>query len=103
MYDEIIRVWGVADSFTLEYSEGTDGRWNVSVPADLQDGQYAVEIFAQNRIGAIGFWAGILYMHRGKAVLHLFSKKYDLWLMPQTTEIILKGLATDVEFTDREG
>ena len=120
MNEDICRVWGVANGDALEYSLAEDGRWDVLVPANLQDGQYAVEIFAQNRIGAIGHWTGILYMHQGQATLHLFSKKYNLWFLPSGTEFHLisgkptfiiqpqcqhiqfKGATTYVEYTDRE-
>lgn len=75
-YKQIIRVWGTADSYDLLYTLDTDGKWKVSIPADMDDGTYAVDVFAQNRALRISHWTGFLYMHQGKACLHLNKQKY---------------------------
>ena len=82
MTNDIVRVWGSADSFTLEYAPGGDGRWYASIPPDLEDGQYAAEILAQNLCGEIGSWTGVLYMHKGRAELRLRPQRYTLWFQP---------------------
>ena len=77
----IARVWGVADEFGLVF-EKRDGGWTAAVPPDLEDGQYATEIFAEDIYGARAIWSGILYMHNGKCCLHLKMPKYTMWLLP---------------------
>lgn len=79
-FKDIVRVWGVADSFALNYKKGTDGLWRAQVPADLDDGTYAVDIFAENRIGKVAHWTGFLYMRQGAACMHLNNKLYVFWL-----------------------
>ncbi len=78
----ITRVWGRADTFDIEFSERTDGKWYVNIPPDLTDGQYAVELYAQNSYGERAYWTGILYMHNGRACLHLNKTSCSLWFRP---------------------
>lgn len=78
----ITRVWGRADTFDIEFSERTDGKWYINIPPDLTDGQYAVELYAQNSYGERAYWTGILYMHNGRACLHFNKKSCTLWLRP---------------------
>lgn len=78
----ITRVWGKADTFDIEFTEKTDGKWCVNIPPDFTDGQYAVELYAQNSYGERVYWTGILYMHNGRACLHFNKKSCTLWLRP---------------------
>lgn len=79
---DIIRVWGTADNIELELKVN-NGRWVCSLPPDLVDGQYAVQLFAMRGNGSIGMWSGILYIANGIRCLHLNESKYTLWLMPE--------------------
>lgn len=72
----ILRVWGNADSYELQYTRGADGRWRASVPPDMGDGQYAVEIHALDEAGYEGCWTGILYMRQGRVCIRLNSPRY---------------------------
>ncbi|MBR3767514.1 MAG: Ig-like domain-containing protein [Clostridia bacterium] len=78
----ITRVWGRADAFDIEFTQRLDGKWYVNIPPDLTDGQYAVEIYVQNIYGERAYWTGILYMHNGRACLHLSKTSCTLWLRP---------------------
>lgn len=78
----ITRVWGRADAFDIEFTKRSDGKWYVNIPPDLTDGQYAVELYAQNSYGERAYWTGILYMHNGRACLHFNKKSCTLWLRP---------------------
>lgn len=86
----IVRVWGKADTFDLEFTQEADGKWAFAgLPPDLTDGQYAVEIHALNTEDAIATWVGILYMRRGKLSLNL--KKVDKeWLTLRPACAIIK-------------
>lgn len=100
--DSIVRVWGYADTFEIEFYKGKDNRWYANVPPDIVDGQYAVGIYALNNVGEQTYWAGILYMHSGRACLHLNKQKYSLWLLPlcdlelqkQSISIYFKGVCS---------
>ena len=85
----IVRVWGRADRYDLNFHKGVDGSWNTVVPPDLTDGQYATEIHAIDESNMVAIWTGILYMHNGRACLHLKKDKYTFWFKPQT-EIVPK-------------
>ena len=82
MDNGVIRVWGTADRFDIEFSKDINNRWYATVPPDLTDGQYAVSIYALNSYDETAYWAGILYMHSGKATLKIEYSKYKLWLKP---------------------
>lgn len=74
---EIVRVWGRADSFDIEF-KNVGGRWICRVPPDTDDGQYACEINARNAAGKTAFYTGILYMCSGICHLELKTKETRL-------------------------
>ena len=74
----IVRVWGKADSFDIEFSQSSSGKWTCKVPPDTKDGQYACELKAQNEAGKTAYYTGILFMCSG--VCHVDLK-------PRCTEI----------------
>jgi len=74
---KIIRVWGKADDFDIEFHE-SGGRWICTVPPDTKDGQYAVEIHAINVFGEMAYWTGTLYMCNGVCHLELFEIPYAI-------------------------
>lgn len=76
----IIRVWGRADEFELEFVPSPEGNWRANIPADLSDGQYAVEIHAYNNFDESTYWTGILYMCRGISCMHLDISDITFWL-----------------------
>ena len=91
MTNGIVKVWGRADSIALEYSQLVDWCWYAEVPADMEDGEYAAEVYAQNACGGTAYWTGILYMHSGRARLVLKPQPYVLWLQPPAVELIYRG------------
>jgi len=93
----IVRVWGKADKYDLTFHKGADGGWNTAVPPDLTDGQYATEIHALDEQGMIALWTGILYMHNGRACLHLKEDEYTFWFLPQT-ELVPKYESEDGKY-----
>lgn len=78
----IVRVWGYADSFALEFSQVSPEDWEVNVPPDLSDGQYAVELHAMNAAGLLAMWTGILYMFDGRCRIVLRRERFMAWLYP---------------------
>ena len=42
-----VKVWGHADQYNLILRQVEGGDWQASVPADLTDGQYACEFWAE--------------------------------------------------------
>lgn len=86
----IARVWGKADAHELEFREGKGGRWHVKVPPDLSDGQYAVELYAQDITGRSAMWTGVLYMSDGVCHIALRQGRYTAWLVPERAEAVLQ-------------
>jgi len=79
----ITQLTGRADNYDLVFVRGGDGIWRISVPADLTDGQYAVELTATNDRGEQGYWTGILYINRaGEVCVRLIIDDMTIWLSP---------------------
>ena len=77
---KIIRLWGTADKFEIEFNKNTStGRWDVTIPADLEDGHYVVELYAMNEYGETGYWTGVLFMLQGRPHIHITPPKYVIW------------------------
>ncbi len=78
------RVWGRADAFDLTFDMTKGGDWEASVPADLEDGQYVCEIWAESAIGEQTYWTGTLYMVDGRLVcIRLADDPHQIVLLPE--------------------
>ncbi len=83
-----VRVWGCADQYNLTFEQTTSGDWHAAVPADLKDGQYAVELWAENAIGEQTYWTGILYMMNSRMVcIRLTEESYQVILLPERLDV----------------
>lgn len=56
----VSRVYGTVDGAEVDLELGQDGLWSVPVPLD-QDGEYAVEIMAEDEAGNRSYLARMLY------------------------------------------
>ena len=63
-----VKVWGHADQYNLILRQVEGGDWQASVPADLTDGQYACEFWAENAAAEQTYWSGVLYMQNSRLV-----------------------------------
>ncbi|MBQ4347286.1 MAG: hypothetical protein IJC39_02425 [Firmicutes bacterium] len=90
----VIRVWGRADSFDLEFTLLPNGIRQAIVPPDTKDGQYAVQIFAMNEAGQTGSWTGILYMSGGICDIRLMKKALFGRFLPSRRMLLAKGAKT---------
>lgn len=89
MKNKISRVWGVADNIPIIFTPGTgENQWVVSLPTDFTDGQYACEIHAEDIHGRRAMWCGTLFIHQGKACLHLIPTKAVIWAEPPKISIV---------------
>lgn len=87
----VTRVWGRADSFELVFSPigASWERWQAKVPADLEDGQYAVELYCEDEGGNTGYWTGMLYLNNSANVkLRIVSDQFKIWLEADTQEVL---------------
>jgi hypothetical protein len=79
----VTRVWGKADSFELVFYPSGDSwkAWEAKVPADLEDGQYIVELYCEDDGGNTAFWTGILYLNNSANVkVRIVADKIKVWL-----------------------
>ena len=61
---KVIRVYGKADSYDIEFSPKGD-KWEVDIPPDMTDGVYACQLTAIDELGESAYWVGELYMVDG--------------------------------------
>ena len=89
---EIVRVWGKADAFDLEFTRQEGDHWSISgLPPDLEDGTYACEFRAITEYGTIGYWTGFLYMLQGKLTLELTMRKdHEIRFLPMRTALVFR-------------
>jgi len=77
----VTRLWGKADSFELVFSPIGE-LWQTEVPADLEDGQYVVELYCEDDGGNRAYWTGILYLNKSECVkVRIVADKFKLWLV----------------------
>lgn len=84
---KIIRVWGKADSFDIEFVHIKGDIWSCEIPPDTKDGQYAVEIQAVNEYGETAYWTGTLYMCGGVCHLEIIAQPYLFWISARSLEL----------------
>lgn len=84
---KILRVWGKADSFDIEFEHKGGTRWICRVPPDTKDGQYATEIRAVNEFGETAYWTGILYMCGGVCHLEILSEPFTFWFSASRIDV----------------
>lgn len=78
----VVKVWGKADRFELVFSCLGNDNWTASVPADLEDGQYVIELYCEDDGGNKAYWTGILYLSNSEnASVRIIADKFKLWMM----------------------
>ena len=89
-----VKVWGHADQYNLILRQVEGGDWQASVPADLTDGQYACEFWAENAAAEQTYWSGVLYMQNSRLVcvyrVILLSERVQAELMDQRYLVTIK-------------
>lgn len=76
---KVVRLWGKADSFDIEFTKDGD-KWTVDIPPDMTDGVYAVQLTAVDENGDEAYWVGELYMVDGVCCLNLNEIPYRVRL-----------------------
>lgn len=101
---KILRVWGKADSFDIEFTHEGGTRWKCSVPPDTKDGQYAVEIWAVNEFGELAYWTGELFMCNGVCCLRFDDSPYRIWVKLSSSEIsnLFESVGNRIQIHERQ-
>lgn len=75
---QIVRLYGHADLFDIEFTHAAGDTWTCEVPPDTADGVYAVELWAVNELGFTAYWTGELYMTNGVCHLVIHKPRYQI-------------------------
>ena len=89
----VTRVWGKADSFELVFSplDALNEQWEAHVPADIEDGQYAVELYCTDGSNIV-YWTGMLYLNRSETVqLRIVADAFRLWFEVDSMNIQMEA------------
>lgn len=58
----LVAVWGLCDGTEILFDETSEDVWETTVPADLDDGEYVVEVWGKTRTDFIIYTTAILYL-----------------------------------------
>ena len=86
----IVRLYGHADLFDIEFVNKGGARWECEVPPDVSDGVYAVERWAINAEGVTAYWTGELYMTNGVCHLVIHKPKHQITIKAPKKYIRIK-------------
>ena len=64
----VVSIHGTCDGKDILFSKITDEQWICTVPADLSDGTYVVDLWAESNNGFTTYATAILYMCDSKFV-----------------------------------
>lgn len=64
----ITSMYGHCDAFDVVYTQIGKDQWQATVPPDLTDGKYVVDIYGVDNTGFLVYWAGILYMYDSRLI-----------------------------------
>lgn len=64
----ITSMYGHCDAFDVIYTQVGENQWRATVPPDLTDGKYVVDIYGVDNTGFLVYWAGILYMYDSRLI-----------------------------------
>lgn len=81
---KIVRLYGRAGSFDIEFTHKGGTIWTAKVPPDTDDGVYSVELTAVNELGETAYWTGELYMCGGVCHMEIMKNDYVFWFAPLT-------------------
>lgn len=98
---KVIRVFGRADSFDIEFKSQGDA-WVVDVPPDMTDGVYAVQLTAIDENNVRAFHVGELYMVNGICCFRLRELPYRAYFKVHDYEFELHHKKYNVSFEPLE-
>lgn len=64
----ITSMYGHCDAFDVVYTQIGKDQWQATVPPDMTDGKYVVDIYGVDNTGFLVYWAGILYMYDSRLI-----------------------------------
>ena len=96
------RLWGVANSyvltFALAHTYDDSSQWIANVPKDLSDGEYTVQIWAEDFAGNSTYYANLFFTIDAGKLCFCFEKiNYKTDILPEkyNTEVTIKDYKTE--------
>lgn len=83
----VVSLYGRADNYELVFMQDSNGLWGATVPPDMTDGTYAVELYAVDWAGNIGYYTGLLYMCNGMTCLRISEDEFKLKIIVDRYEL----------------
>lgn len=93
----VTRVWGKVDEHEVIFEKDENGTWILQVPFD-EDGEYAVEVYAEDEAGNVSFLAKYLYVVlKGSIYFHQLIGKWEISF--KTSQYIFDNVSEAYHFS----
>lgn len=96
---ELTAVWGTCDGVDILFEQTGGDTWEACVPADLQDGQYVVEIWGRTSTGYLLYTTAVLYLCDSKCVSLRFCEDISVKVWTQEHYVRISEDRIQVEQT----
>lgn len=84
----IINVWGMCDGIGIIFEENSAGTWECDVPADFDDGEYVVELYAKDLAGNVAYMTARLFIFDSTNItLELIEDDFTITMLPDDVTI----------------
>lgn len=94
------RVYGKANNFDVTFERQEDGKWRTAIPSNL-DGEYYVELYAEDEAGNVGFLCKSLFIVFGHTLsIKILDNGYKGDLMDCTDSAEEHKKGYEAELTD---
>lgn len=96
----VVRVFGRVDDVEVILQQAEGGRWNVPVPLD-QDGEYVVEIIAEDEAGNQSYMAKMLFIvNTALLCVHMIPLPYYVALIEQCIHVTMLPIQYNLEILE---
>lgn len=78
----IVSLVGRADNYNVIFNQADGGQWEATVPVDLSDGMYVIELWATDEYGNVSYYTAILYLFDGRTTyLEVIEESYQVLIL----------------------
>lgn len=79
----ITKIIGKCDGVDIVFTMTANGGWQSTIPPDLKDGKYILELFATDEAGNVAYITDVLYSVDSATLDFkvLFEQKFDLMIL----------------------
>ncbi|RHS65871.1 glycosyl hydrolase [Clostridium sp. AM45-5] len=93
----VTRVWGKVDGHEVIFEKDENGIWVLQVPFD-EDGEYAVEVYAEDEAGNVSFLAQyVCVILKGCIYFHRLAGRWNV--QSKTSQYIFENISKSYRFS----